>query len=183
MRKHRTIAASALMAALLTVGVAVRGYAIDASPGVESAGVRIVPRNAPALQASYSGPSIQLTSVTVGYADPAHVVPCYNCVSNAKATSVGISVPLAAIPARSSVTEVVQLDDVTYNGSCSITIILKHGTTVLHSVTLSGTCKAGNVMYAQSTYKLPSAVQSATAEGKLKAGAVTQTMSVPIYIE
>jgi hypothetical protein len=135
-------------------------------------------------------PALMAAFVTLGVLDPNNVIPTVDGVPGAGIDNLDIAFPLTAVAHGTVYVVQVAAQDLTYNGSCSITYELdqkqKGVNVVLDSGTINGTfaCKPGTTFaVGNRTHAIPNSPGAATLTGTITYGSKTATTTLPLFIQ
>lgn len=136
-------------------------------------------------------PALMAAFVTLGVLDPNNVIPTVDGVPGAGIDNLDIAFPLTAVAHGTVYVVQVAAQDLSYNGSCSITYELDQkqkggGNVVLDSGTINGTfaCKPGTTFaVGNRTHAIPNAPGPATLTGTVTYGSKTATTTLALFIQ
>jgi len=129
-------------------------------------------------------PPLAVSSVTVG--PQVSGFPCFGGASGCGDTvsnTVAVPMPLSVIPHGGAASYVVQVQDVSYNGACTISYTLKQGTTKIAGAAHKMTCASGYLYIISFGSNVPAKLGAAKLTGAVVGGTnkPAATLGVTIY--
>ena len=111
-------------------------------------------------------------------------VPCFNCVNGASGATIGLPYPDNVVPANYYWQYNISWTNVSFNGTCKVTLEITAGAKKLDSTSanVTGITSAGSYDWAFARLH-PTYTGLATAEGKVKCGTTTQKTSTTMIFQ
>jgi hypothetical protein len=171
------------MRKLYVVALAVVLLGISPIFASDGASLQAVPR--PFVPNTATLPGILITTVSIGASDQPPM-PCWNCVTGATVTNLGIAEPLSVVPAGSSMTVTLTWDDLSYSGAAQFAYAIR---STLTATPISAAALSADIFpsgwWGRFIVTVPSMPGAYLLQGSVTyaGGTGTTSISVPLIIQ
>jgi hypothetical protein len=147
----------------------------------DGASLQAVPR--PFVPTTGTAPGILINTITIGESDQPPM-PCWNCVSGATVTNLGIAAPMSVVPGGSSMTVTVTFDNLSYTGTAKFAYAIRSSLTAtpIQAAALSADVYPG-LWWGRFIITVPSMPDGYLLQGSVTYGSAVTSINVPLIIQ